>query len=447
MNAKRVLQCALVFAMPLGLLSTHAPAADNAAAIKEFGIEKSEPIDKGFFFWNYRYVEAPYVVERRGLDVYISGRLVSKAPEWPPYDRTVREDPGDPPPGTSPLDEAPPGGDPRDTYWSRKWRYLAQHYDTEKAREKMILALRRAGTFQRVTVDRKMPWLVRLVDKTGKETNLGLEESPVSETPDRDTVLLRARKDKEFFERGLRSDALFVFVGTSHVAVGRRDALAILDLLRSDKPDEERIVGMEDAHFLELASEADRKRILSFKASARLQARIEKLNRMKGNLDKAKPRRTPAKDSAPPAPRPKTLSPEEEQARAGQAAPRMLDRILPCTPAGVRLRFYWARGRPAKAHRTYALTGPEGNTDERETCAAMRVGLCDAARPAEHACARGRQRRGDQGVRDQQGRADQQWLLVPRSQICRRALRGRAPRARYLHQRTLGEAKPGVAAL
>ena len=98
----------LKFVGVLALLALAGFAYADTSAVDEFGVATSEPIELSAFFSAGKYIEAPYVVERRGLEVYINDILVHPGPEWPIYDFTVPTDPGDPPPGSSPFDTYPP---------------------------------------------------------------------------------------------------------------------------------------------------------------------------------------------------------------------------------------------------------------------------------------------------------------------------------------------------
>jgi len=107
----------------------------NETAIKEFGIKKGEPIDNGFFFWNGEFVTPPYVVERRGLGIYINDKCIDKGPKWSSLDFVeVKEDPGDPPVDVSPFEMNQ--SSPR--YWTKKWKYLRLNYPPEKAKQMMF---------------------------------------------------------------------------------------------------------------------------------------------------------------------------------------------------------------------------------------------------------------------------------------------------------------------
>ena len=249
MNAKRVLQCALVFAMPLGLLSTHAPAADNAAAIKEFGISKGEPINSGYLFLDHRYVEGPYVVERRGLDIYINGHLVRRSPEWPPYDYRVAEDPGEPPPGSSPLDPSPQGEDPSDGYWSRKWRYLSSHRDYETAKAVMVDAYRKCSKLREVILDEEDPFGVTVVDETGRRVSIGLTPFENDQFPvlTRDEILAIAESSESYFVRLLGAGFLLALIEGQEIIIGggEKGARRMIGILLSRASNEEKLRNLD----------------------------------------------------------------------------------------------------------------------------------------------------------------------------------------------------------
>ncbi len=227
----------------------------NPDPVAEFGTAKSEPIDTGFFFFDGKYIEAPYVVERRGLDTYINDCLVRKGPEWPPYDYRVNEDPGEPPADESPLGPVPKGVDPRDTYWARKVRYLWQHYDEATAREMLIAAYKASPAVTEVAQDPETG-LPRVTDKYGKSSlmAMGVFPSHLVGPPSRQEYLDAVEREREHWRWMLKRPtmALFVKGGMSsawHGAAG----LEVVGVLASNKsPDEKmaelRQIGVISAH-------------------------------------------------------------------------------------------------------------------------------------------------------------------------------------------------------
>ncbi len=222
-------------------------ALAEADLVAEFGISRSEPVDKGFFFWEGRYVEAPYVVERRGLEVFVNGIRVARKPlgelEWPPYDYSISEDPGDPPPGLAPGD-TPKGVDYRDTYWSRKWRYLLLHYDVETARQKMREAYARSDRVADVSVHPLVPSVAVVRMKSGETNNCGLHPDGWASKgwpkPTKDQVLKAVESTQSFYSRELDVAMVVAMSKGTKVCASHQQALEFLRILLSDKAEEEK---------------------------------------------------------------------------------------------------------------------------------------------------------------------------------------------------------------
>jgi hypothetical protein len=221
------------------------PEADLVA---EFGTSRSEPVDKAFFFWEGRYVEAPYAVERRGLEVFVNGIRVARKPpgelEWPPYDYTVSEDPGDPPPGLGPGDQTPKGVDYRDTYWARKWRYLFLHYDRETARQKMRETYARSDQVADVSVHPLLPSATVVRMKSGETRNFdALPDGWANRgwpKPTKDQVLKAVEFTHDFYKRRLSVPLVLAISRGTEVSCSHQQALKFLQILLSDKGEKEK---------------------------------------------------------------------------------------------------------------------------------------------------------------------------------------------------------------
>ena len=228
-----------------GLVGAGAIISANEEAVREFGSSSSEPLDEGFFFWKCEYVNAPYVVERRGLDIYINDYLVRRGPEWPPHDYTVEEDPGDPPPEVG----------PRDMYWTKKWRYLCANHDYETAKKKIFEGYQKCDRFSEVYWHDRDPSVIVVVDHSGKKANLGL--SPPNnfkrELPDPEEMLRHREKKRTFFENRLRGNSiLLMHSGASQISAGPEHTYPLLSILLSDKPDEQKVTLLKEKSMLDM---------------------------------------------------------------------------------------------------------------------------------------------------------------------------------------------------
>ncbi len=105
-NTGRIV-AAVVTAVALGAMAdgeTGIPAGapeDYPELISWFGYSRSEPIWSGYLFVEGRYIDAPYVVEQRGREIYVNGHRVYAMLQdsklfLTPYDAPLHEEP--PPP-------------------------------------------------------------------------------------------------------------------------------------------------------------------------------------------------------------------------------------------------------------------------------------------------------------------------------------------------------------
>jgi len=248
----------------------------NADAVKRFGVNRGDPINKSFLFIGGEYLEPPYVVERRGLAVYINGRLVHPGPEWPGFDWRVDEDPGEAPADLPPL-KVRPGVEPRNGYWARKLRYLFQHFDAVTAERKMVAMYRKSPFVQDVRRDgeRSSIWVITFT--SGRKSNVSLAMSGRTswEGPSDEELLARAEKKKNRWEEKL-AWGICVFKSQRGGYMGATQKLGVkmLEILLSDDgPDAKRgklaevSVGKGEVGFLGKAVE-------QFKATSRIRERF-----------------------------------------------------------------------------------------------------------------------------------------------------------------------------
>ena len=251
------------------------PASEKAAALKEFGVETCEPIDAGFLFLDYQYVAAPYTLERRGLDIFVNGRLLSPGPTWPPYDYTVKTDPGAPPEGLSPVDDPPEGQDPRDSYWSRKSRYLMQNLPCEQARTEMMKLYVQSGAFREVARAPAFPDKLNVKDIDGFEYTISLGPARRGPPPTREELLRVARGHLKLYEQSLsRSGVMVEMSGGGSLTLNGRRSRSVLRALTEEISPDERMKMLEASLFLEFAKAEDRDRLRNFTPSPEFSRRV-----------------------------------------------------------------------------------------------------------------------------------------------------------------------------
>ncbi|MCX5658616.1 MAG: hypothetical protein NTW19_02705 [Planctomycetota bacterium] len=268
-----MLAVALSLAQPL----VAAPTTTDPLVL---GLPESGPIASGFLFLEGRYVDAPYVVSRRLVDIYINDKLVRKGRAGSAYDLRVNVDPGEPPSGSSPFDEEPPGTDSRDKYWSRKFRYLTQVSTAETFRGRVVELWKKCSKFKSVEADPADPEHIWVTDLEGNRTGCHVAyrktflQPPVVD----DAFIKEAEASRAHFEKLLESGAVVQELPSgSEMIVSRESALAFLDAIagpNAGKPSE----GLKKAGLVKpgdttFSSSFDER----FECSPALRRRIEEL--------------------------------------------------------------------------------------------------------------------------------------------------------------------------
>ena len=213
---------------------------DNQQAAKDFGTSALAPINTGYFFHEGKYIDAPYVVERRGLDIYVNGLRVSRGPTWPQPqpEPPPKEDPGPPPAGAE-------FGNP---FWQAKWRWLSTQHDFTKAVERMAEAYRQSGAFSEATVtmyaDLARIKLIR--KKDGSEVGI-MYSAPKPPDPSdlrtmsKENLLARAEENKDFVARRFGPGKVWLFDPRGgEVVMSGDDAQRFLDAVANRATAEER---------------------------------------------------------------------------------------------------------------------------------------------------------------------------------------------------------------
>jgi len=270
-----------VFSAVFVLPCARAENEGNVEAIRRFGVERSDPINQGFLFHRGAYIEAPYVVARRGLDVYVNHVLVRRGAEWPPYDYRVNEDPGAPPPDVSPFDPVPKGTDPRDTYWSRKWRYLSGHYKHATAVTMMTEAYRKCSKFREVVQDAERPDVLIVTTESGRKQRISHWVAPgeTQKPPDEGQLLKSAKEGKFYYEQLLKAGTAISSVHSGEMIVPKRQVPQFLETLLATQDKTLRKEQLEAARLLRPGDKVFGVIAADFKASGQLAERLEALKK------------------------------------------------------------------------------------------------------------------------------------------------------------------------
>ncbi len=206
----------LLLGCALALVSSSGVNAGNAKKkkkdnfqVKEYGVTKGKEINSGFFFYNGHYVDAPYRVSRKGLGIFINGRLVYWSVPARPAEEPLRKDPGLP----KGLKKSAGFDDVREHRW-RKLKYLFDNYSDAEARKRYIQYLRKLPPVR--LVKRLSETDIEVVLFNGSKRRVGVEWYDLEELT-KDDVLSSLRRDRQRYEDHLiKHRAILFFLKPSH---------------------------------------------------------------------------------------------------------------------------------------------------------------------------------------------------------------------------------------
>ena len=263
---------------PASRPKTYTSKIPEALLVEEFGINAGEPIDSGFLFIRGKYVDAPYVVTRKGLAVEVNGQVVYRVPLAEREPPSGEIDPKLPPEvnsSTSPYDEV--FGD----YIREKIAYVQKHHTPEEERKIMANVYAALPFVKKAELEPDGTTLC-VTYTNGKTSGLLLATPRRTGKFDGETVLRRAEEKRGRLEgKLLAGGCVFLFNG-SELALKKDFARSKLsqmtEILRSARPPDEKFRAMREAG-CDLANPADSSSelVTHFFASEQLEKRLAAL--------------------------------------------------------------------------------------------------------------------------------------------------------------------------
>ncbi|MCD4824002.1 MAG: hypothetical protein K8S55_05305 [Phycisphaerae bacterium] len=257
------------------------------------GVKKGEPIDKGFVFYKGSYLDAPYFVTRRGLDVLINDKVVVfQWTTWPLPRFDTKNDPGIPEGLTekSTFKDIRDPKNPSNSHWIRKIRYLHANYPEKVAYKKMAEYFRQLPFVK--SVKEKSPGMLRLKMKNGKEKLVSVwparPGSPFSGNFTTEDLIKRLEGMRLRYERHLRKGrCLFLRGIVLNQKQTARKLKLVVKILRSNRSPKEKRSLLQRLDVLptgvNTGVDKEFEPLLSdFKSSAQLDKRIEALKKTTG---------------------------------------------------------------------------------------------------------------------------------------------------------------------
>ena len=248
--------------------------------VDEFGITVGESINRGFVFFNGRYIDAPYVVTRKGLGIFVNDKMVEPPPRvWPPPEWPSGDaDPEMPPEITR---ETSLYDDVARNYARQKRAYVQKHYTREEERDIMEDFYRNLPFVKeaRLSDDRR---ILHITTFRGEESPLRLvhlRRRPL----DKGGVLRGVEVLRKSMERGLqRGRCYFLFSRGGPIIWPGSSVISelprVVRILRSEKSAEDKLEELQGTGFF---SPGAKSRLLimaeNFHASEQLEKRLDEL--------------------------------------------------------------------------------------------------------------------------------------------------------------------------
>jgi hypothetical protein len=253
--------------------------------VGEFGINEGQPVERGFVFYDGRYLPTPYTVTRRGTAVAINGIVVTRPRKWPLPDLAVDQDPGVPEWVTedTPWNDLVDPENRHNGVLARKARYLAQHHPDEYV-ERMIEFIRSLPNVQSLEEKRAPAYVVRTKD--GKTETIGImtptPDSYSVRSPTKEEVTEDVNKVREYYEKWLQRGDMLMFDSSYHdilISEQRvcRDLPVILDIAQSNRPLDEKMGLLTRVEFAAEGDPAVEALARNFKGSVALRQRLSEV--------------------------------------------------------------------------------------------------------------------------------------------------------------------------
>lgn len=260
--------------------------------IDEFNVEKSQPINNGYVFVECKYLDAPYVVERMGLGLFINNHLIEFPIEssfWNLQNEVKKSvnltDPNLP----SSVNEYSCCFDPDVlNYLSMKRAYLREYYPIEEAVVHIRDVYKDLPCVMQAQLDPNNIALLHVEWTDGSVDNIRLV--PIHGRPpikmDKESILERLEKNFKNYEECLQKGDYFFFDIQSGGTISGNSGNAIeiltkiLPILGSSKSPDIKIREIKEAK-LQFDDDFIKTLITKFAASSQLEARLKVLTGVK----------------------------------------------------------------------------------------------------------------------------------------------------------------------
>lgn len=253
------------------------PTSQLNLNIDKTGTKSGEPIDSGFAFFDGHYIDAPYIVSRRGVAVFINDTMVEPPHEIPDQAALSGDkDPAIP----SVITRLTSQHDAATTdYLKRKVAYAHKHLSLTEERRYIEEAIRALPSTKTASLDPKDKNLLHVITYNGEEHPYYLLSPRRQSARTVADVVQQLDGYCNHLETLLNKGACIFFSRTgSRTMLSSRDAAQqlarIVPILRSSKPDDQKFLEIRASGLRQISPDNFPKIITQFSASPQLEARL-----------------------------------------------------------------------------------------------------------------------------------------------------------------------------
>jgi len=226
--------------------------------VKELGGVTGTSIDFGFVFIDGGYLDAPYIVSRKGLGIFVNDVFVKKsAVQWPPVDMRVKEDPGFP--SLDGITENTTFDEFTKKCWAQlapKCRYLHQTLTQDVAIQKIKEYYESLPFVKSVTFEPPVDLIIETMH--GKKIPIDYGPPPITwmePPPPKEDVIEEIESDYKRIEEDLKRGRCYFFFSKERELTFAPDKVnndlpETIDILKSDMPSEYKIEDLQDVGLL-----------------------------------------------------------------------------------------------------------------------------------------------------------------------------------------------------
>jgi len=256
--------------------------ANKLLRIEDFHTSESI-VDNGFVFWDGKYLEAPYEIERRGLGVFINGEIIVRPLEWPVKEYDGDEDPKIPSEINS---ESSINDEIVNDYLMKKHAYLRKHNAIDEERQIMEEVIKKLPFVTEVKPDSKDKSIVHIKTTEGLTFSQSLVSMRGREVKyDKDSVLQRVEAQRTHFQDALAKGACYLLSsrgGNTRLATSSvvDKLIPMIKILRSGISPGEKLLEIQNSG-VNIPDDIIKELVTNFSASSQLETRLSKLSKPK----------------------------------------------------------------------------------------------------------------------------------------------------------------------